>query len=321
MRHYDVFNGDADGICALHQLRLFHPVESEPIAGLKRDIALLQYVPAVEGDLVTVLDISLDRNREALEALLARGVIVHYFDHHHAGTLPPNPLLTAMIDTAPETCTSALVDRNLGGRFRPWAVVGAFGDAMPRLAARLAEGLELPARGLARLRTLGEALNYNAYGEEPADVLVAPVDLYRVVSRYADPFELLEREPVIARLSEERAHDLRHACGVPPAYASADADAWVLPDEPWSRRVSGTFANRLALAEPHRAHAVLTPSSRGGFTVSVRSPERADAIAASDFCRRYAGGGRATAAGIDHLDARAVDEFIDAFGRAWRRRA
>lgn len=40
--HIDVFNGDADGICALIQLRLANPVESQLITGVKRDIALLQ---------------------------------------------------------------------------------------------------------------------------------------------------------------------------------------------------------------------------------------------------------------------------------------
>ena len=81
MRYFDVFNGDADGICALHQLRLADPLDSTLVTGLKREIALLGSVPATDGDVVTVLDISLDRNRDALEALLARGVVVHYFDH------------------------------------------------------------------------------------------------------------------------------------------------------------------------------------------------------------------------------------------------
>src|SRR6185312_14929592 len=80
MRSYDVFNGDADGICALHQLRLADPVDSELVTGLKRDIELLKAVPAERGDVVTVLDVSLDRNRAALAALLERGVRVRYFD-------------------------------------------------------------------------------------------------------------------------------------------------------------------------------------------------------------------------------------------------
>ena len=281
MRYYDVFNGDADGICALHQLRLAHPVESEVIAGLKRDIALLEYVPAVDGDLVNVLDVSLDRNRPPLDAMLARGVIVHYFDHHYAGPIPVHPHLTAMIDESGSTCTSVLMDRHLRGRFRIWAVVGAFGDAMPDVALDLARPLGLSAEDLESLRELGESLNYNACGEAPEDVLIVPAELYRRVSFYPDPFELLRKEPVIAELSAERKADLERAARLAPALSSPGADAWVLPDDRWSRRVSSTFANRLMLAEPHRAHAILTPSARGTYTVSVRSPRVPGALAAS----------------------------------------
>lgn len=74
MTYFDVFNGDADGICALTQWRLAHPVDqAERVTGVKRDIALLSRVQAQSGDEVTVLDISLDRNREALERVLEAG--------------------------------------------------------------------------------------------------------------------------------------------------------------------------------------------------------------------------------------------------------
>src|SRR5437764_5408326 len=76
MTHYDVFNGDADGICALHQLRLEAPRESTLVTGVKRDIALLGRVDAQSGDSVTALDISLATNLQALVALLDRGVRV-----------------------------------------------------------------------------------------------------------------------------------------------------------------------------------------------------------------------------------------------------
>ena len=88
MSHFDVFNGDADGICALHQLRLALPLASTLVTGVKRDIQLLERVPAQAGDSVTVLDISLDRNRQALLDLLGRGVEVEYFDHHFSGPVP-----------------------------------------------------------------------------------------------------------------------------------------------------------------------------------------------------------------------------------------
>ncbi|MDQ6977782.1 MAG: acetyltransferase, partial [Ghiorsea sp.] len=41
MKVIDVFNGDADGLCALHQLRLAVPVNSTLMTGVKRDINLL----------------------------------------------------------------------------------------------------------------------------------------------------------------------------------------------------------------------------------------------------------------------------------------
>lgn len=56
------FNGDADGICALHQWRLAHPAQSELVTGVKRDNALLARVPAQAGDEVIAFDIALPGN-------------------------------------------------------------------------------------------------------------------------------------------------------------------------------------------------------------------------------------------------------------------
>ena len=91
MAHYDVFNGDADGLCALQQLRLANPKSSQRVTGPKRDIALLERVNAKAGDSVTVLDISMAQNYAALQRLLAVGANVAYFDHHHAGDVPAHP--------------------------------------------------------------------------------------------------------------------------------------------------------------------------------------------------------------------------------------
>ena len=317
MRYFDVFNGDADGICALHQLRLADPLESTLVTGLKRDIALLQTVPAQDGDVVTVLDISLDRNRDALEALLARGVVVHYFDHHYAGQVPASALLSAHLDDSGVMCTSALVNRYLRGRFAIWAAVGAFGDAFDEAALEIARPLRLDEGRIALLRELGTSLNYSAYGQSEADVLVKPTDLYRIVSHYADPFELIDREPLIDRLARDRIEDIERAFATVAIHATGAGDVWLLPDAPWARRVSGTFANRLALLEPKRAHAVLTPLAGGGYMVSVRSAQ-ARGPSAVEFCRTFKGGGRATAAGIDRLDASRLDAFIDSFDTAWR---
>ena len=124
MTHTYAFNGDADGLCALQQLRLADPSSSETevlVTGVKRDIALLERVRGSLGDQCTVLDVSLDVNRAGLLALLRAGVSVRYFDHHFAGEVPGHALLEAHIDLGPSACTSLIVDRYLDGRARRWA--------------------------------------------------------------------------------------------------------------------------------------------------------------------------------------------------------
>lgn len=317
-RRFDVFNGDADGICALHQLRLAEPAESVLVTGLKNEIALLRRVDAGEGDLVTVLDVSLERNRDDLERLLARGARVRYFDHHYAGSVPVHARFTATLDSSGEACTSELVDRHLEGRFRPWAVVGAFGDNLPEAAMRLASACPIDAERLQVLRRLGEALNYNAYGATEADVMVPPGQLYRLVSRHADPFDLARSEEVVERLARQLTGDLARALAQPPLAGTREAEAYLLPDEAWSRRVRGSLANRRALDEPHRAHAVLAPLGPEAFAVSVRAPLRA-APSAADFCRRFStGGGRGRAAGIERLERASLARFMQLFESAWR---
>ena len=204
MTHYDVCNGDADGLFALRQLRLADPVESIVVTGIKRDIALLGRVPAVAGDRVTVLDIALERNRDALERLLANDVAVTWYDHHAPGPIPTHPRLTTHIDTNPETCTSVLVDAHCHGRFRAWAVAAAYGDNLPRAAERLADTLALAPAARDQLRMLGEAVNYNAYGDSEADVRIHPAALYRWLAHYADPFEAMANASIVRELDALR---------------------------------------------------------------------------------------------------------------------
>src|SRR6185436_3281623 len=156
----------ADGLCALHQLRLETPCAAELVTGVKRDIRLLDRIDAHAGDTLTVLDVSMKRNAAALERALESGARVRYFDHHAPGEIPQHPALEAHIDTAPDMCTSLIVDRYLGGRHRMWAVVAAFGDNLVQSAIAAAQPLKLDLTERARLHELGECLNYNAYGEK-----------------------------------------------------------------------------------------------------------------------------------------------------------
>ena len=74
MAFFDVFNGDADGKCALHQVRLHCPRDAVLVTGAKCAIALLKNVEAHGGDTVTALDVCADESRSSLLSLLDAGV-------------------------------------------------------------------------------------------------------------------------------------------------------------------------------------------------------------------------------------------------------
>lgn len=317
MNNIDVCNGDADGLCALRQLRLAEPADSQLITGPKRDIALLDRVRAGAGDVVTVLDISLERNRAALLAILERGARVRYFDHHFAGEVPVHPRLETVLDASRDSCTSVLVDRHLEGRFRAWAVVGAFGDNLDEVALRLGGSLALGAAELEKLRELGRCLNYNAYGESESDLLMRPERLYGLLAKYENPLGFAAGERIFRRLQGAMHADLGAAMSVSPQWSCERADAYVLPNRPSSRRVLGVFANHLARVDPLRSHAILAPTVKGGYMVSVRVPE-ASGLSADALCREFpSGGGRRAAAGIDDLPEERMEEFIGRFTAAF----
>jgi len=317
MTHFDIFNGDADGIGALLQLRLAAPIDAVLVTGAKRDFALLDRVAGEPGDTATVLDISLAVNRAALLRLLDRGVAVQYFDHHYAGVLPVHRGLDAHIDPDPSVCTGILVDRHLAGRHRVWAVVAAFGDNLLAAAEGLAASMALAAPQVTALRDLGDCLTYNAYGVDVDDAIVHPAELFRTLLRHADPFRFMATDAAFAAIDEARRRDLALARQTRPAHTLAHARVYVLPDAAWSRRVRGIFGNELANAEPGLAHAVLTANAAGGYAVSVRAP-LASAAGADALCRRFpGGGGRVAAAGIDDLPQERFHEFLQALAAAF----
>lgn len=314
MKFYDIFNGDADGICALHQLRLEEPRPAVLVTGAKREIALVERADAGSGDEMTVLDVSFEVNAPALARALARGARCRYFDHHHAGDIPQHPNLKTYIDTAPDICTSLIVDRYLSGRQRVWAVVAAFGDNLAEAARRAALSLKLPPPEIEQLRELGVCINYNAYGESVDDLHYHPADLFEALSRYRQPREFIEGEPIFEVLKNGYQDDLWRARAIRPEIATTRAVLYILPDAAWSRRVNGVFGNRLAEEHPARAHAVLV--TRGdGYLVGVRAP-LARARGADELCMKFAtGGGRKGAAGINCLPRADLPRFIDAFQR------
>ncbi len=309
---YDVFNGDADGICALHQFRMAFPQEAQLITGVKRDIQLLQQLPSSARQ-IAVFDISFDSNRTDIERLLTAGASIRYFDHHTADHAFAHPALQLYWDDAATVCSSLLVDRYLGGRFHSWAISAAFGDNLEQHAFALAQQAGMDATSVGKLRQLGQLLNYNAYGETVADLSLAPAVLYRDLHGYAEPLDFVGSSAFFGMLQGAYQEDCAHLEKLQAHYETISGAIFLLPNQSWARRISGLLANKLSREHPHQSFAVLIEKDDGAYLVSVRSAQP-EAKAASQFCGAFTGGGgRRAAAGINHLPAAALAKFTNAF--------
>ena len=282
---YDVFNGDADGILSLVQLRR---AKSRPnaklITGRKRDIDLLSKIDVKPGDHLTVLDVSMRTNGDALRKALDVGAHVFYVDHHNPGDIPKHENLEAIINTSPEICTAMLIDTCLEGAYRAWAVTAAFGDNFPALAKRYAEGLDLP---LDRLERLGVLINYNGYGASVEDLHFHPADLYRHLVDFDTPMAFLaDRTDIFEQLDQGYKSDMAGAQAGKIISETHTGLVLALADSASSRRVSGVYGNQLAQDFPERAHAILTHKD-GGYVVSVRAP-LARRTGADTLCLQFA---------------------------------
>jgi hypothetical protein len=318
--HYDVFNGDADGIIALLQLRLskkeVQPSEVTLITGVKRDISLLKQVDANLATSATVLDISLEKNNDALLQLLEKEVNVFYVDHHRTGDIPQSKWLVSLFDTDANTCTSLLVNNYLGGEFVTWAVAAAFGDNMQSSSEKLSGKLGLSSKQQSQLKELGIYINYNGYGRSVEDLHFHPGDLFKKLLNYSDPFELInEQGSVFSQLQDAYLADMNKAKTAKVLAENASFKAVQLADEPWARRVSGVFGNDLANISPNKAHAVLTLNEStlnagNSYTVSLRAP-LSNKQGAGELCASFpTGGGRAAAAGINELPQEMLSDFF-----------
>lgn len=319
MRYIDVFNGDADGICALVQLRNASPIKSQLVTGVKREINLLDQVEAQADDYITVLDVSMDKNKSALNKALELGATVFYCDHHVAGDIPQSKNLTAIINTDANVCTSLLINGYLKGQFAEWAITGAFGDNLNDSAMVVAKSLNLSTEQLKQLENLGIYINYNGYGAAIEDLHFPPKDLYHELVKFASPFDFIANNAdVFNKLEQGYKADMENVQSIKPELELEHAAVFILPDAKWTRRVSGVYSNDLANNSPSRAHAVLTEKGDGNYLVSVRAP-LTNKQGAADICQQFAtGGGRAAAAGINDLPASEVRNFIEIFQQYYR---
>ncbi|WED24169.1 DHH family phosphoesterase [Vibrio sp. JC009] len=309
--NYDLFNGDADGIIALLQLRLAEPKESQLVTGVKRDIKLLSKIDASKEDKVTVLDISMLKNLPALEAVLATGAEVFYADHHQSGDIPENDNLKAHIDLDANCCTALIIDQLLDGRFHDWAITAAYGDNLIARANELAEKAGYNAEQKEQLKELGTLINYNGYGEKVEDLHYHPAELFKALLSYSSAFDVIaDKDSPYYKLQGAYKEDMDKALAVKPLYESDKLRVYELPDSAASRRISGVFGNWLANNKPDSVHAVFTLNKDETYTVSLRAPLN-NKKGAGEICGSFpTGGGREAAAGINALPKGLVDRFI-----------
>ena len=311
MPNYDLFNGDADGICSLIQLRLAQPREATLVTGVKRDIKLLNSLKAEAGDNITVLDVSMDKNQTGLHAAINAGVNVFYADHHQSGEIPDHPALEAHINTAANTCTGLIIDYYLKGQYREWAIVAAYGDNINQVADEYATHAELTDAQRSQLQALGVAMNYNGYGASEEDLFYHPAELYKLAAPYHSPFDFIkESADVYKTLTEGYATDLEKGLNITPVRSSDIAAMIMLPNEQWARRISGVLGNELANQYPDRAHVILTEREEQvdgpdgkiekTYLVSIRAAKN-NLVGADTIAVKFDGGGRKGAAGIDRL--------------------
>ncbi len=317
--HFDVFNGDADGIIALTQLRLAEPKDSQLITGIKRDIALLSQVDVAQAESVTVLDISMEKNQTALQQLLAHDVSVFYVDHHRSGEIPEDDNLTAIIDTQPNTCTSLLVNQYLKHRYPLWTIAAAFGDNMTASAIELANSHGLTATETEQLKALGIYVNYNGYGRSVNDLHIHPATLFQQLVQFENPLALVAQSHSVFDLLASGYHDdMQKAQSATTLFDDAHCQVIMLDDAPWARRISGVLGNELANNSPDKAHVVLTHNSDHSYTVSIRAPLN-NKQGADIICSQFAtGGGRAAAAGINALPRDQVEQLIDIVSKYYK---
>jgi hypothetical protein len=182
------------------------------------------------------------------------------------------------------------------------------------MAERLAKGRNLP---LAKLKMLGEMINYNGYGGSLEDLLLHPAELYRQLAPYKTPMDyLVDRPDACFRLQDQYAADWEMAAGSQVMDETPSGVVLGLEDSAASRRISGLYGNQLAQDYPTRAHAILT-AQEGGYLVSIRAPLSKRSGADTLALQFDTGGGRAAAAGINHLQQSDLTRFITAFRAAF----
>ncbi|MCH8177951.1 MAG: hypothetical protein IIC09_07130, partial [Proteobacteria bacterium] len=127
-----------------------------------------------------------------------------------------------------------------------------------------------------------------------------------------NPLEFIQEADYRVLLDQYRT-DMQRSVDASPESADSAGAIYLLPNDPWARRIVGVMGNDLAKRHPQRAHALLIDRGDGHYRVSVRAPYNRKE-GADDLCRQFSsGGGRKAAAGINQLAHGTLAEFSEKF--------
>tara|TARA_R110002020_G_scaffold452950_1_gene667567 strand:- start:2064 stop:3041 length:978 start_codon:yes stop_codon:yes gene_type:complete len=316
-KYIDVFNGDADGIFSLIQWRKSHPITANDqqilITGVKRDIALVSKIDdaLANHSKITVLDVSFDKNHEAVKRVMEHCHSLFYCDHHKADKLFEHNNLMSVIDTAPTVCTGLLINNVLKDEHILWAVAAIYGDGLDSVATQYVERLGLTQAQCQQLKELGVLVNYNGYGNSVADLYFDPAELYTRLVNYESPLDVIvDPDSPYPLLKQGYEADIAKA-ETSKQLVDNDLIVVILEDAPWARRISGTYGNQLAAKHSDKPVVIVTDNASGSYSISLRAP-KVNPYGASNICSQFnTGGGREGAAGVNELPKAELGHFIE----------
>ena len=314
--YYDFFNGDADGMISTHVYRTFIPKDSIKFTGVKRDIKLLRHATTITDSMLTVFDISLKSNDDYVERALQHNNHIRWFDHHDLGDIDFGKRLQTNIDTDPNCCTAIIIDRYTDGLYRPWTIAAAFGDNLHQQAEEMNPNMSK--ERMDTLRIIGETLNYSGYGNSEDDLVCHPMETYKDMSQYRNPFNYFRRSRLFHAIREQMLADEEQLSRSEVMFDEEFGTVVRLPGGLASARYSGIYSNSLAMSEPDKAFAIITTSGED-FKVSIRAPINRPTGAVTVANQFPTGGGREKAAGINVLPVDKIHEFYSKFKEVFNR--
>jgi hypothetical protein len=185
------------------------------------------------------------------------------------------------------------------------------------LAMNMAKSENLNEDQIILLKQIGLVVNYNSYGQTVADLFFPPEEIAKAVKACgSDVFRFTEQSDIFPTLLENFSADMSSAVCQEPYSISDNAVIYTLPNEGWTHRIMGSFSNHLVSTNKDLACAIAVLNSDGTYRISVRSSIN-NPYGAGDLCKKFSGGGREKAGGVNNLNASEIDNFKKEFERTF----